>query len=128
MTESELHDKTPGGGGVVPDSRMLVTVSTLSLLLICILSLLTSGLMGCMFMVPVVSIMNITDCNVTDVAAVRAGADSVLRPAAGVWPGRGGRGAALVAAERPAPHPLVRQGRGGPRPGASSGEQSRHVV
>ena len=66
MTESELHDKTLGGG-VVPDSRMLVTVSTLSLLLICVLSLLTSGLMGCMFMVPVVSTNNITDCNVTNV-------------------------------------------------------------
>ena len=61
MTESELHDKTPGGGGVVPDSRMLVTVSTLSLLLICVLSLLTSGLMGCMFMVAVVSTTNIPE-------------------------------------------------------------------
>ena len=59
--------------------------------------------------------------------AVRAGADCVLRPAAGVWPGRGGRGAALVAAQRPAPHPLVRQGRGGPRPGASAGQHGRHV-
>ena len=67
MTESELYDKTPGGGGVVPDSRMLVTVSTLSLLLICVLSLLTSGLMGCMFLVSVVSTKNITDCNITNV-------------------------------------------------------------
>ena len=46
---------------MVPDSRMLVTVSTLSLLLICVLSLLTSGLMGCMFLVPVVSIVNIPE-------------------------------------------------------------------